>query len=154
MQKCQLIFNELLYNDPTSKYWVYYTNTFDTTGATLIRDSGNTNVSGYVSGSTSITYDIDYTTLIDTKYTAISIGLDKGQYIRIDGTLYDSTNIINLSTYNELCYSENSGISWSNIYDTPTTLSEYGITDVYNKDEINNINYNLTELLIAYSIVL
>lgn len=132
IQNCQIVFNELLYNDPTSKFWLYYTNTFDTTGATLITDTGNTNISGYISGSTAITYFIDYSTLLDIKYTAISIGLDKGQYIRVDGTLYDNTNIIDISTNKELCYSNLSGISWQNIYNQPTTLIGYGITDAYN----------------------
>ena len=136
----ELKFNNNIVSDNSSKYWIYYTSTFNTTGATLIQDySGNT-LTDYVSGRTSIPFTFNYDTLLETGYTAVSIGLDKSQYAKSTGSFTNTnTNVINLNSDNELNYHALSGINWSYIYNTPTTLSEYGITNAYNITQVNTL---------------
>ena len=123
----QLKFSNNIVSDNYSKYWLFYTSTFNTSGATLIEDvSGNT-ISGNVSGNFEIDFLFDYDSLLETDYTAVFIGLEKSQYVIVEGSFLDSTTVIDIYASNELNYSAFSGISWSNIYDLPTSLEGYGI---------------------------
>lgn len=129
----ELIFSTPLSSDPATKYWLYYARAFNTTGATLVQDSGATNITGYLSGRTSISVELD--SLLETGYTAVAIGLNRGQYIINRGQFNSGTTVINLSAPMELNYQALTGINWVEIYNTPTTRDGYGLRDVYTTGE-------------------
>lgn len=132
MASGELIFNSNIYVDPTAKYWLYYTQDFDTSGATLINS-----IEGFVTSS-SITFNFTYSALTSINYTAVAISIDQSQYVTISGVLYDDdTNIINIFPNNELM-SSLTGISWVEIYDTPTSLSGYSIS--VNINDLSDVN--------------
>lgn len=98
-----LQFNNNLYNDADSVYWLYYTTTPDssdwgTADAIIVQDNSALDIAGPVSSpSISRTYDFDGNTQggrvppAVPAVTAVAIGLSTGQYVRATGTIARST---------------------------------------------------------------
>jgi len=104
-----LIFNENLQNDPNAKYFLFFTNDdaganlgndFDTSGATLIQDNSNADISGDVSSNSAIAFNYDYdgntqrgsgSDGTDVPFTGIALGRGTAQYVLTTGTLSRST---------------------------------------------------------------
>lgn len=108
-----IIFNDNLYNDASSKYFVFYTNddAGDNTGrdfgsgtAILIKNNAAVDITGNVTGQTSIAFDYDYDNNVqrgagsagtNAPFTAIALGLTTAQYVVTTGTITRSTaNVI------------------------------------------------------------
>jgi hypothetical protein len=109
----QIIFNDNLQNDISAKYFVFYTNDdagdntgrdFGTATALLIKDNSTTDITGDVSGQTSIAFDYDYdnntqrgvaSAGFNAPFTAIALGLTTAQYVVTTGSITRSTaNVI------------------------------------------------------------
>jgi hypothetical protein len=109
-----ILFNDNLINDTNASYWVFYTDGYDTSGATLIQDNNDTDIKGSVGGYSSIAFTFDYDNNIqmgrtpgtNAPYTAVAIGLGTGQYVKTSGTITRSTsNVINFVAALERNYS-------------------------------------------------
>lgn len=101
-----LQFGANLVADASAKYWVYYTtlpgasNDFGESGAIIVDDNTSADMSGSVSGQSSITRTFNYdgnnqggrTIGTDASVTAVAIGLSTGQYVRAVGTISRSTS--------------------------------------------------------------
>lgn len=117
-------FNDNLQNDPSSSYFVFFTNDdagddtgrdFGTQDAIIVQDNSDANITGSVAASSSITFDYDYDGNIqrgnassgsDAPFTAVSLGLNTAQYVVTTGTITRSTaNIISFVAALERNYS-------------------------------------------------
>lgn len=101
----QIIFNEVLRNDPDSKYVLFFTNDdsgnnsgrdFGTSNAIIIRDSSNNQIRGNVSGNNSIQFSYDYDSNTQrgnssagtvVPYTAVAIGRNSAKYTLSQGEI-------------------------------------------------------------------
>jgi hypothetical protein len=103
-------FNENLVNDPSAKWWAYFTtlpgagNDWGESGAVIVDDASAADMSGSVTGA-SITKTFDYdgnvqggrTAGTDADITVIAIGFGTAQYVKATGTIARSkTNTVTL----------------------------------------------------------
>lgn len=98
-------FGANLQADASAKYWVYFTtlpganNDFGESGALLVDNSVGADMTGNVSGASSVTLQFDYdnnsqggrTPGTDAAVTVVGIGLATGQYVRTTATIARST---------------------------------------------------------------
>lgn len=96
-----LSFGDNLKNDASAKYWLFFTtlpgagNDFGESGAVLVQNATATNITGDVSGASSVTWTFDYdnntqggrTASTAADVTAVALGLTTGQYVRATGTI-------------------------------------------------------------------
>ena len=96
-----LSFGDNLKNDASAKYWLFFTtlpgagNDFGESGAVLVQNVTATNITGDVSGASSVTWTFDYdnntqggrTASTAADVTAVALGLTTGQYVRATGTI-------------------------------------------------------------------
>ena len=120
----QLQFGNNLVTDTAAVYRVFFTNDdagdnagndFGTSGAITVQDDTSTNMSGSVSGATSVTLTYDYDGNVqrgaasagdDAPITVVAIGLATGQYVSATGTIARSTsNVVSLVSPLERNYS-------------------------------------------------
>ncbi len=99
-------FGDNLKNDPSAKYWVYFTalpgagNDYGESGALIVDDNSGADIAGNVGGVTSLEKSFNYdgnnqggrTPGTDAAFTAVAIGLATGQYIKATGTIGRSTS--------------------------------------------------------------
>lgn len=99
-------FGDNLKNDASAKYWVYFTslsgagNDFGESGAVIVDDNAGADMSGDVSGASSVQRSFNYdgntqggrTAATDAAVTVIGIGLATGQYVKATGTIGRSTS--------------------------------------------------------------
>lgn len=109
-----LIFNDNLYTDVSSSYFVFFTNDddgdnvgndFGTSGAIIINENDGSPITGSASGSATIPFDFDYDGNVqrgpdssgsNAPFTAVALGLGTAQYVVTTGTITRSTaNVIN-----------------------------------------------------------
>lgn len=113
-----ILSNDNLTGDANSSYWVFFTdangNKFDSPNAIIIDDNDSIPLSGLTASRDVIPFSYDYennvqggrTPNTDAPYTAVSIGLTTGQYVKTTGTLVKSTsNVINFVAALERNYS-------------------------------------------------
>lgn len=100
-----LNFGDNLVADASAKYWIYFTtlpgsdNDYGEPDAVLIQDEDGIDMTGDVSGLTSISLSFDYDNNVqggrtggtDAAFTAVAIGLTTGQYVKTTGTIARST---------------------------------------------------------------
>lgn len=111
-------FNENLRNDLSSKYWMYFTTNpsgnFGTTGAVIVQDKDNFNITGLVNGQSSVSFTFNYdsntqggrTAATDAAVTLVAIGLSGAQYVSTQSTITRSiSNSISLISTLERNYS-------------------------------------------------
>jgi len=99
-------FGDNLRLDTNARYWVYFTtlpgagNDFGESGAVIVDDNTGVDMSGLVSGGTSVTHTFNYdgnsqggrTPGTDAAVTVVGIGLSTGQYVKATGTISRSTS--------------------------------------------------------------
>lgn len=97
-------FNANLQSDADAIYRVFFTNAngnqYGTASAILVDDNAGSDVSGDISGSSTIQFDFDYdgnvqggrTAGTDADITVVAIGLNSGQYVVATGTIGRSTS--------------------------------------------------------------
>ena len=115
-----LNFGSNLVADANAKYWVYFTSLpggsddFGQSGAVIVDDNSNADMSGSISSQSSIQRTFNYDGNVqggrsagtDANVTAIAIGLGTGQYVRAAGTIARSTaNTLSLVAALERNYS-------------------------------------------------
>ena len=100
-----MIFNSNLQNDASSIYRMFFTTNpagdFGTATAVLVDNAAGTDISGLVSGNTSIAFDFDYennvqggrTANTDADITLVAIGTDGAQYVVATGTITRATGL-------------------------------------------------------------
>lgn len=96
-----LRFNDILVNDVDSIYRVYFTNSFGTGTAVIVKNVAGVDLSGTVSGLASIPFSFDYdgnvqggrTAGTDASITIVALGITSGQYSRTTATI--GRNILN-----------------------------------------------------------
>ena len=98
-------FGDNLKNDASAVYWIYFTtlpgagNDFGESGAILVDDNSGADMTGLISGASSIQKTFNYdnntqggrTAGTNAAITAVGIGLNTGQYVRATGTIERST---------------------------------------------------------------
>ena len=92
-------FNSNLVADSSAIYRMFFTSDFGTASAILVDDNSGTDISGTVSGASSVSFDFDYdgntqggrTAGTDAAVTVVAIGLDTAQYVAAEATLTRST---------------------------------------------------------------
>ena len=92
-------FNTNLVNDSDSIYRMFFTSGFNTGSAILVDDNSGTDISGSVSGASSVAFDFDYdgntqggrTAGTDADDTVVAIGLDGAQYVSATATIARAT---------------------------------------------------------------
>jgi hypothetical protein len=96
--------NQNLSADANSIYRVFFTNAngalFGTAGAVLVKNAAGVDVSGNISGASTIQFDFDYdgniqggrTPGLDAAISVVAIGLGTGQYVLASGTIGKSTS--------------------------------------------------------------
>lgn len=90
-----LNFNTNLSSDPDAIYRMFFTSGFGSAGAILVDDNSGTDISGTVSGNTSIGFDFDFdgntqggrSAGTDADVTVVAIGQDTAQYVLATGTI-------------------------------------------------------------------
>jgi hypothetical protein len=105
-----LNFGDNLVADAAAKYWVYFTNDdaganagndYGTTGAILVKDSDDVDMTGDISAQSSVQLTYDYDTNVqrgsgsdgeDAPITCVAIGLSTGQFVKATGTITRSTS--------------------------------------------------------------
>lgn len=113
-------FGDNLKNDGSAKYWIYFTtlpgagNDFGESGALIVDDNDGADITGLISGASTIQKTFNYdnnvqggrTAGTNASITAVGIGLNTGQYVRATGTIERSTaNSISLVAALERNYS-------------------------------------------------
>ena len=102
----QINFGDNLKNDPSAKYWVYFTtlpgagDDFGESGAVIVDDAAAADMSGDVSNQSFVQRTFAYDTNVqggrtaatDAAITVVGIGLATGQYVRATGTIQRSTS--------------------------------------------------------------
>lgn len=104
-------FGDNLKNDASAKYWVYFTtlpgasNDYGESGAVIVDDNAGADMTGDVSGASSVTKTFNYdgnvqggrTAGTDAAITVVGIGLATGQYVKATATILRSTsNVVSL----------------------------------------------------------
>lgn len=110
-------FNPNLINDPSSKYWMYFTTNpggnFGTNSAILAQDSNSANITGLVGGQPSVSFTFNYDSNVqggrsagvDAPVTLVALGLSGAQYVSAVSTIGKSTaNSITLTSSLERNY--------------------------------------------------
>ncbi len=101
-----LNFGDNLKNDADAKYWVYFTNDdaatapngydYGTADAILVKDASTTDMTGNISGASSVQLTFAYETNVqrgagslakDAPITVVGIGLSTGQFVKATGTI-------------------------------------------------------------------
>lgn len=119
-----LNFNDNLQSDSNAVYRVFFTNDdaglnlgydYGTSNAIVVQDASSSNMSGSISGNSSISLAYDYDGNIqrgaasagtDAPVTVVAIGLSTGQYVKSTGTITKSTaNTVSLVAALERNYS-------------------------------------------------
>lgn len=93
-----LSFNTNLQNDAEAIYRMFFTNTFGTAGSVIVQNNAGTDISGSISGNSSISFDFDYdgntqggrTAGTDADVTVVAIGAGTAQYVLATGTITKS----------------------------------------------------------------
>lgn len=88
-------FNENLVSDTDAIYRVFFTAGFGTSTALLVKNNSNADLSGTISGRTTIAFTFDYdgnvqggrTPGTDAAITIVAIGLNTGQYVKSTGII-------------------------------------------------------------------
>lgn len=92
-------FNTNLVNDSSAIYRMFFTSGFGTGSAIIVDDNSGTDISGTVSGSSSVAFDFDYdgntqggrTAGTDASVTIVAIGLTTAQYVSTTATIGRAT---------------------------------------------------------------
>ena len=104
-----LNFNDNLVADASSRFWVYFADPnaigadgdeWDTAGAVLLDDTTGADITGDVSGSSSLQFNVAYDTQVqaghaqgsDIDVIVVALGLGTGQYVRATGTITRSVS--------------------------------------------------------------
>ena len=113
-------FGDILKSDTAAKFWVFFTtlpnsvNNFGRTGAILVKDINSTDMTGLISGASSITYTFDYsnnsqggrTPNTPVAITVVGLGLETSQYVKatttITNTPFNSVSLVSLLERNYL----------------------------------------------------
>jgi len=94
-----LSFNTNLVNDSSAIYRMFFTSGFGTGSAIIVDDNSSADISGNISGASSVAFDFDYdgntqggrTAGTDANVTVVAIGLDTAQYVSATATLTRAT---------------------------------------------------------------
>ena len=94
-----LSFNTNLSNDSDAIYRMFFTSGFGSGSAILVDDESGTDISGTISGNSTIAFDFDYdgntqggrTAGTDANVTVVAIGLDTAQYVSAEATITRAT---------------------------------------------------------------
>jgi hypothetical protein len=94
-----LSFNTNLVNDASAIYRMFFTSGFGTGSAVIVDDNSGTDISGNISGSSTISFDFDYdgnsqggrTPGTDANVTVVAIGLNTAQYVSTTATIGKAT---------------------------------------------------------------
>ena len=115
-----ITFGDNLRNDASAKFWVFFTtlpnstNNFGRTNAILVKDINSTDMTGLISGASSITYTFDYgnnsqggrTPNTPVAITVVGLGLETSQYIKATTTItnspFNSVSLVSLLERNYL----------------------------------------------------
>jgi hypothetical protein len=92
-------FNANLVSDSDAIYRMFFTSGFGTGSAIIVDDNSGTDISGNISGASSVAFDFDYdgntqggrTAGTDANVTVVAIGLDTAQYVSATATLTRAT---------------------------------------------------------------
>lgn len=111
-------FGSNLVSDANAIYRVFFTdangNEFGASDAIIVKDNSGNDISGTVSGSSTISFTFDYegnvqggrTAGTDAQVTAVAIGLDTAQYVKITSTIRrNNANVISFVSALERNYS-------------------------------------------------
>lgn len=105
------IFNEHLYNDPSAKYMLFYSDGWGTENAQLVNDINGVPIQGNITQSKMIfTYDYDLDNngglpSTDKNVVLVANGKTKGQFFKLNGTITRTKfNIFRMNTIKELSY--------------------------------------------------
>jgi len=92
-----LEFNPNCVSDTDTKFFMFFSDTFGTTGATLVKDVDTANITGSVSGNAAIGFTFDYdgnvqqgrsiTPAADVGVTVVAVGLNGAQYVTATATI-------------------------------------------------------------------
>ena len=108
-----LNFGSNLVADADAKYWLFFTSAYGTASAIIVQDATPANITGSISGNSSITFTFGYdsneqggrTKATDALVTAVAIGKSTGQFVSQTGTITRSTaNSISLASALERNY--------------------------------------------------
>lgn len=110
-------FNDNLKNDPSARYWMYFTSVpggnYGTSNAVLVQDSNSVNITGNVGGQSSVAFTFNYDSNtqggrsagIDAAVTVVGLGLTGAQYTSSTSTIGRSvSNNIVLTSAQERNY--------------------------------------------------
>ena len=94
-----ITFNANLVNDSDAIYRMFFTSGFGTGSAIIVDDNSSADISGNISGASSVAFDFDYdgntqggrTAGTDANVTVVAIGLDTAQYVSATATLTRAT---------------------------------------------------------------
>lgn len=94
-----LSFNTNLVSDASAIYRMFFTSGFGTGSAIIVDDNSGTDISGNISGSSTISFDFDYdgnsqggrTPGTDANVTVVAIGLNTAQYVSATATIGKAT---------------------------------------------------------------
>jgi hypothetical protein len=92
-------FNANLVNDTAAIYRMFFTSGYGTGSAILVDDNSGTDISGTISGSSSVAFDFDYdgntqggrTAGTDAAVTVVAIGLNTAQFVSQSATITRAT---------------------------------------------------------------
>ena len=92
-------FNTNLVNDSSAIYRMFFTSGFGTGSAIIVDDNSSADISGNISGASSVAFDFDYdgntqgsrTAGTDASVTVVAIGLNTAQYVSATATLTRAT---------------------------------------------------------------
>lgn len=115
-----LNFGDNLKNDASAKYWLFFTtlpggtDDFGQVDAVLVKNADLTDITGNVSGASTVTWTFDYDNNVQgsrtpaqpADVTAVALGLSTGQYVKATGTIARSkANSVSLTASLERNYS-------------------------------------------------
>jgi len=94
-----ITFNTNLQTDMSAKYWMFFTDTYATSGAIIVNDNDDVAITGNISGQSSISFTFDYdgnnqggrTPATDADVTVVAIGLETAQYVSSTATITRAT---------------------------------------------------------------
>ena len=100
-----ITFNTNIVNDTDARYWMFFKdaggNQIDTANAIIVQDNSNTDITGTVSGGSSVAFDFDYDGNVQGGRTAGTdaivvirvIGLNTTQYVEAEFTITRATGL-------------------------------------------------------------
>lgn len=88
-------FNDHLQADANAKYWMFFTDGFGTDSAIIVEDAEGNPITGSIGGVGFKNWSFDYdgndqggrTPATDAPVTVVGIGLDRAQYVVVEGTI-------------------------------------------------------------------